>query len=154
MMQPVLIDTNLLVYAYDLRDPSRQAFAVRVLSGLARGGIGCLSVQSLSEFFSATTRQRKGQSPVLPVSDAIMETEKLARAFLVYPVTQLIVLEALRGVRQYQLSFWDSQIWAAAHLNQISTVFSEDFSPGAVLEGVQFVNPFHPGFRLQDWLSL
>ncbi len=152
-MQPILIDTNLLVYAYDLRDPSRQAHAVHVLGGLARAGVGCLSAQSLSEFYSAATRQRKGQSSILPVSDAIKETEMLARAFLVYPVTQPIVLEALRGVRQYQLSFWDSQIWAAAHLNQISTLFCEDFSSGAVLEGVEFVNPFHPGFRLQDWLS-
>jgi predicted nucleic acid-binding protein len=101
---------------------------------------------------SAVTLQRKGHPAILRVADAILETEKLAQAFLVYPVTQPVVLETLRGVRQHQLSFWDSQIWAAARLNQIPSVFSEDFSGGSVLEGVQFINPFDPAFRLQDWL--
>lgn len=53
----------------------------------------------------------------------------------------MIVPEALRGVRNYQLSYYDAQIWVAPRLSQISVVFSEDFNP-STLEGVQFVNPF------------
>jgi predicted nucleic acid-binding protein len=64
----------------------------------------------------------------------------------------MIVLEAGRGVRDHQLSYYDSQIWAIARLNQVPTIFSEDFSDGAVLEGVRFVNPFSPDFRLETWL--
>jgi predicted nucleic acid-binding protein len=63
------------------------------------------------------------------------------------------VLEALRGVRHYKIQFWDAQIWAAARLNQIPTLFSQDFNPGAVLEGVEFVNPYSGTFRLQDWIT-
>jgi predicted nucleic acid-binding protein len=50
------------------------------------------------------------------------------------------VLEVIRGVKEYQLSFWDAQIWATAKLNQISVIYSEDFNVGAIIEGVRFVN--------------
>jgi len=40
---------------------------------------------------------------------------------------------------------WDAQIWAAARLNQIPVVVSEDFNSGSMTEGVRFVNPFEAG---------
>ena len=64
----------------------------------------------------------------------------------------MVVLEAGRGVRDHHLSYYDAQIWAAARLNQVPLVFSEDFQDGRVLEGVRFVNPFTPGFVLESWL--
>ena len=77
--------------------------------------------------------------------------EELARAFLVLDVTPLIVLEAARGVRDHMLAYYDAQIWATARLNQIPTIFSEDFNTGAILEGVRFVNPFSADFVLETW---
>jgi predicted nucleic acid-binding protein len=62
------------------------------------------------------------------------------------------VLEAVRGVRDHQLAYWDAQIWATARLNQVPLVLSEDFSNGAVIEGVRFVNPFASDFDLDVWL--
>ena len=152
-MEPILIDTNLLVYVYDRRDRSRQDIASQVVGTLAKTGLGRLSAQCLSEFFSAATKRKNNQDPILSVPEALDETEKLARAFAIYPVTQQIVLEALRGVRHHQLSFWDAQIWAAAHLNQIPTIFSQDFQSGMVLEGVRFMNPLVDSFHLRDWLA-
>jgi hypothetical protein len=42
---------------------------------------------------------------------------------------------------------------AAARLNQIPVVFSEDFSDGPVVEGVRFANPFCAGFRIEAWFA-
>jgi predicted nucleic acid-binding protein len=53
----------------------------------------------------------------------------------VLSVTAQIVLEGVRGIRGYQFSSWDAQLWAVARLNQVPVVFSEDFNPGAVVEG-------------------
>jgi predicted nucleic acid-binding protein len=64
-------------------------------------------------------------------------------------MTPQIVLEAVQGVRDHQFSFWDAQIWAVARLNQVEAVFSEDFNPGAVIEGVRLVNPFAEDFELE-----
>jgi predicted nucleic acid-binding protein len=87
----------------------------------------------------------------LTISEASSQVDRLARVWPVVDVTSQIVLEATRGVRAYQFSFWDAQIWAAARLNQIPVVFSEDFSDGSVLEGVRFVNPFAEDFQIEKW---
>lgn len=72
--------------------------------------------------------------------------ERLMLAFPVVPLTAPVVLEALRGVAQHGLSYYDAQIWATARLHQVPLVLSEDFAMGAVVEGVQFVNPLLAGF--------
>jgi predicted nucleic acid-binding protein len=60
---------------------------------------------------------------------------------VVLPLTPAVVLEAVRGVRDHRLSYFDAQVWAAAKLGQVNIILSEDFNTGATLEGVSFVNP-------------
>jgi hypothetical protein len=62
-------------------------------------------------------------------------------AFPLLPLTGPVVLEALRGVREHLLSYYDAQIWAVTRLGQVAVVLSEGFNPGAVLDGVSFTNP-------------
>jgi predicted nucleic acid-binding protein len=147
-MDAILVDTNVLVYAYDRAEPEKQRRALQVLGGLARAGTGCLSAQVLSEFFVNVSR--KIAAP-LSLDQAAERVEHYEQLWPVFEVTAQTVLEAVRGVREHSLSFWDAQIWAAAHLNQVSVVFSEDFNPGAVVEGVRFVDPFADGFRAGEW---
>ncbi len=147
-MAVVLIDTNVLVYAHERREPVKQAQAIRVLEWLHLTGGGRLSVQCLAEFFRAATR---GSNPILALAEATEQTQRLARSWPVFDVTPFIVLEAMRGVRDHQLAYWDAQIWAAARLNQIPVIFSEDFNSGSVLEGVHFINPFAEAFDLSAW---
>ena len=147
-MTEILIDTNVLVYAHDRSEPIKQKRAIETLKSLQIVGSGYLSAQCLSEFFSAVTR---GQIPRLTVSEATRQIDRLARIWTVLDITSQIVLEAARGVSEHQLCFWDAQIWAAARLNQIPVVFSEDFATGAVTEGVRFVNPFSDDFDPLVW---
>jgi predicted nucleic acid-binding protein len=58
----------------------------------------------------------------------------------------------VRGVRDYRMSYYDAQIWAAAKLSQASAVLSEDFTAGQVIEGIRFVNPFVAGFEVSKSL--
>ena len=147
-MPSILIDTNLLVYLYDPNSPEKQARAEAVLDHLQRLATGCLSAQSLAEFFSVATRKL---DPPLTPAQAYEQVSLLAETWPVFDLTPLIVLEAGRGARDHGLAYYDAQIWAAARLNQVTTVFSEDFSDGQTLEGVRFVNPFASEFRLEDW---
>ncbi len=147
-MAEILIDTNLLVYAYDRGEFDKQARAEQVLEHLYITGVGWLSVQVLAEFFRATT---KGAEPILTTRQARQQVEKLASTWRVLDLTPQIILEATRGVCDHQLSYWDAQIWATARLHQIPVIFSEDFSSGRVLEGVRFINPFASDFVVQDW---
>jgi predicted nucleic acid-binding protein len=42
----------------------------------------------------------------------------------------------------YQFSYWDAQIWAAARLNQVPVVLTEDLPGQQYIEGVRYKNPF------------
>ncbi|ADD26831.1 PIN domain-containing protein [Meiothermus ruber] len=133
-----LVDTNLLIYPLDARDPRKQQQAANVLLELVQEGRAALPVQALSEFASVALRRLE---PPLSPQQVGLEVERLMQAFPVLPLTAPVVLEALRGVTQHRLSYYDAQVWATARLYQVPLVLSEDFPTGAVLEGVRFLNP-------------
>ena len=138
-----VVDTNLLVYALDRREPEKRERAREVLRRVGRNGTAALPAQVLSEFANASLRKLEPK----PEPEAVRrEVELLMLAFPVLPLTGPVVLEALRGVKEHLLSYYDAQIWAAARLGQVGVILSEDFNPGAVLDGVLFTNPMDPTF--------
>jgi predicted nucleic acid-binding protein len=144
----ILIDTNILIYASVPWDIAKQDLAIHLLRHLELTASGCLSVQCLAEFINATTRSVR---PLYTHAEALVQVEHLVSTYPVFNLTPLIVMEAARAARDYSLAYYDAQIWATARLNQIPTVFSEDFQDGQVLEGVQFINPFAAGFMMEAW---
>jgi predicted nucleic acid-binding protein len=137
-----LLDTNLLVYLHDRSDPARRRRAARVIEEVARRRTGALPVQALTEFAAVALRKFE---PPLPAQTVRHQIERLRRRFPTHPVTYFAVEEALRGVEEHQLSYFDAQIWAVARLHQIPVVISEDARGGSV-DGVSWLNPFVDGF--------
>ena len=148
-MTVILIDTNVLVYSCDVSEPEKRAQAKQILVRLQTENAGCLSVQCIAEFFHATTR---GKLPILDVQEAAQQAEILLSSFPTFPLTPMVLINAMRAAHEHQLSYYDAQIWACALLNQIPVIFSEDFSDGQTLEGVHFVNPFVETFELEKWI--
>jgi predicted nucleic acid-binding protein len=140
MTAKYLVDTNLLVYAYDRSEPEKQTKAVELLDELVKNGAGILSPQVLSEFYTVVTR--KLTAPLTP-QEGYASISNIIRSWNMVELTSLVVLEAVRGVRDHRLPYWDSLIWATAKMNQIPTVLSEDFSSDSVIEGVRFINPLN-----------
>jgi predicted nucleic acid-binding protein len=145
MADKILVDTNVLLYAYDQGEPVKQSQAAAVLDRLASMRQGVLTPQVLAEFFVNATR--KLQRP-LTVEQAYDRIQNYLLSWEIMDLSGSIILEAVRGVRTYKMAYWDAQIWASARLHQISLIFTEDFNVGAVIEGVRFVNPFEEGFNL------
>ena len=145
-MSAFLVDTNVLVYAYDPRDRKKQERAQAILARLVPRDLAVISVQCLTEFFRAV-RWRLPE-PLSP-DDALSQVVRLARACRVLDLTSWIVLEACRASNTYQVSIWDALIWASAKVNQIPDVLTEDWKHERVLEGVRFLNPFDPAFDLE-----
>jgi predicted nucleic acid-binding protein len=139
------LDTNVLVYAYDPADMTKRIRAMTVVTQLGTQQRGALSAQVLSEFVVTVTRKI---TPPLTLEEAEQRLTNYMRSWRVVDLTARIVVEAVRGVRQHQLAYWDSLIWATAKLSGIPTVLSEDFSHGRLIEGVRFLNPFAPTFDL------
>ena len=140
-----LVDTNVLVYAHDPRDRKKQEQAFRVLESLISSERAVLSVQCLTEFFSVTTLRLPEP---LEQGVAMTQVERLIRSCRILDLTPAVVLEGCRGSTEYALSIWDALIWAVGKLNQVPYVLTEDAEHQRFLEGVRFLNPFHPAFDL------
>jgi predicted nucleic acid-binding protein len=140
---PHLIDTNLLIYPFDGRDPVKQGRARQVLSALATHRTGVLSSQTLSEFANVMLRKLN-----LPGSQVYGLVDRYEQTFPVLSLTGSVVLEAVRGVRDHHFAYYDAQMWASAKLNQLPSLLSEDFPNGSSVEGVAFQNPLDPAFNL------
>jgi predicted nucleic acid-binding protein len=140
-----LVDTNVLAYAYDPRDPDRQARAAACLRRLGASSQGALSAQVLGEFYWVVTRRL---DPPLTAEQAERSITNYARSWTVYPITSQAVREAVRGVRQHQLVYWDALIWATAKLNGVLSILTEDQPSSSLIEGVRFINPLDQGFDL------
>jgi predicted nucleic acid-binding protein len=141
----VLVDTNVLVYAYDPTDGAKRQRATLVLDQLGRQRRGAISTQIMGEFFVTATR--KIPSPLSP-GDAERRLVNYRRSWTIFNLTPSIVLEAVAGLQRHSISYWDALIWATAKLNQVQDVLTEDLQHGLLLEGVRFQNPFATDFDL------
>lgn len=132
------LDTNTLVYANDTSNPEKQTAARKLIRECIIRGTGCISTQVLAEFWVTVTKKLK---PPL-TADLAREQIQHFSAFKVMPVDHAMVLEALRIQNRWQLSYWDSQILAAASRAHASVLYSEDLQDGALIESITIKNPF------------
>ena len=146
----ILLDSNVLVYAVDRREPEKGRTARELLGGLSRSRRAAGSTQTLGEFFLVATR---GIPDALSADDAAMMVRHFNALWLMQPITTHTMLEAIRGHLRYGLPYWDAQLWATARLNHVPLVLSEDFADGSEVEGVRFANPFAGDFDLQAILA-
>ena len=129
-------DTNVLVYADDAGARKKRDRAITLFAEHLRGGTAVVSLQVLQEYFAAATR-KLGLAPEM----AQRKVEILARCRVVrFEASDVIA--AIELHRLTQVSFWDALIVHAARLAGAALLYSEDLQPGAVLGGVQVVNPF------------
>jgi len=135
-----LVDTNVVVYAYDLDEPVKHDQARLLLEPLSNEGRLVFSAQVFNEFVAAMIGpKRKRRLFPAEVETILLELQATGR---VLPITASLTFRALRAMPRHGLSFWDALIWAAAAENQIGTIYTEDFQHGRDIEGVLFVNPF------------
>lgn len=131
------LDTNILVYAYDLRDPRKRRIAQNLIHRALDGEIAASS-QVLGEF--ASTLLHKLNPPVKPADLATL-LQTLGSIYLV-PLDGDVVLRAVKAHAQYGLHFYDGMIVAAAERGGCTKIWSEDLNPGQEYFGVRVENPF------------
>ena len=86
-MSAFLVDTNVLVYAYDPSDGAKRERAIAVLDRLGAAQMGALSPQILGEFFVTVTR--KIPSPLTP-AQAERSLTNYVRSWAVLDLTSAI----------------------------------------------------------------
>ena len=130
------VDTNVLVYARDLRDPLKRNRAIEWLERLWSRRDGRTSCQIVSEFYDVATRKLH-----VPADQAWQEA---ARYFAWSPpaIDGRLLREAREIQRRYQISWWDSMIVAAAQLQDCVILLTEDLQDGMVFGKLAVRSPF------------
>ena len=131
------VDTNILIYAYDLDAGTKHETAKGVLRDLWGHRAGVLSAQVLQEFYVNVTK--KIATPLTkPSARAVVDS------YTVWCVdtTPTEILAAFRIEDEARISFWDALIIAAAQKAGAARILSEDLNPGQTIAGVRIENPF------------
>jgi predicted nucleic acid-binding protein len=132
----VALDTNILIYACDKADPSRQQVALDLIS---KAHDGVLLWQVACEFVAAA---RKLKNQGFTTVDA---WDRLADYQAIFP----LILPNARALERARVlheeggwSFWDAMIVAACLEYGVSRLYSEDLPGRAPLGPLEIVNPF------------
>jgi predicted nucleic acid-binding protein len=137
-----LVDTNVLVYRFDPRFPTKQAIASALLRrGLAEDQVR-IPHQAVIEFTAAVTRPLDDGQSLLAPEEARREAEEILTQFVILYPTETLLRTAIRGWAAYQLGWFDAHLWAYAEEHGLPELISEDFQHDRLYGTVRAVNPF------------
>jgi predicted nucleic acid-binding protein len=132
----ISLDSNLLVYFYDPRDPHKQSLAQQIVVAAAR--LDCMiGLQTVGEFYTTSTRKK-----VLSASLAGNEALNFLATFPNFPASSVSHRAAAREAVAGRLSYWDAVLLASAAEAGCTIMLSEDMKDGATLGGITVRNPF------------
>lgn len=139
-MERALVDTNIVIYAYDPTDPVKHETARSLLEELSNAGRLVYSAQVFNEFCYNVMRPNRAPHLTPEQTHDIVNDLRMTGETL--PITEYTTVRALDGMIAYGLSFWDALIWAAAKENEIVLIYTEDTPGMPEIEGVRYINPF------------
>ncbi len=134
----IFLDTNILIYAYDVSAKDKHGKARDILLGLWDSGLGVLSTQVLQEFFVMSTQK-------IPSPLDIKAAKEIVNDLLLWNIVVNhgdIIIKAIDLHERHKLAFWDAMIVEAAARGGAKTLLSEDLSHGRIINGIKIINPF------------
>lgn len=134
----VFVDTNILAYAHDTSEESKQPIAKDLLDELWESERGALSTQVLQEFYVVATRKFE---PALSRKEA-REIVSNYGEWKLLRIDLVMIVNASQLEEKHQLMFWDALIIEAARRSGATRLLSEDLSSGRTIEGIAIENPF------------
>jgi predicted nucleic acid-binding protein len=136
MTVPCFVDTNILVYADDRRNPAKRARSRELIRRLLEERNGKLSLQVLQEFFAAATHK---------LGLSALAARQRIEVFARLDVVRLGVDDVLCAIdlhRLHELAIWDALIVRAASVSGCRILYTEDLQHGRWFDGLRIVDPF------------
>lgn len=134
----VFLDTNIIIYAYDLSAGRKHEVAKTILMDLWDSRNGLLSAQVVQEFFVSATKKISKPLNIKLAKEIVSDLLK----WDIIVNDGKSILEAIGIHSRYNYSFWDSMIIQAAISGGAKILLSEDLNDGQAISGVKVRNPF------------
>ena len=134
------VDTNILLYSVDRRDPFKQVKAQGKLQALTIGTVPTiLPWQVIGELIQQLRRWRD-----LSVLTSVEFQRHLISFRAMFPIVipdLSVVDHALDLGQRYALSHWDSMLLGACRAANVTTLITEDTGAPRTIDTIQLVNP-------------
>ena len=132
------IDTNILLYVNDPRDPVKQDIADKLVRSVTNGA---LVWQVACEYLAAS---RKLEPLGFSRERAWRDVQRLGRVWTVVFPSWNAIDRAEQLLQRYKLSFWDALLIAVCLEGGVTRLYSEDLHTYRRIATLEFVNPFSP----------
>ena len=129
------VDTNILIYVNDPRDPVKQDIAISLVSDLIEG---VLLWQVACEYLAAS---RKLEPLGYGRAQAYQYVRDLQQVWYTALPTWSVIDRAENIMKRFSLSHWDSMIIAACLEANVQMLFTEDLGYSSI-DDLAIVNPF------------
>ena len=130
------VDTNVLFYARDPREPVKQQIALSLIQSLDDAA---LFWQVACEYLAAS---RKLEPFGYSRHQAWQDVRDLRLVWTTILPSWGVLERAHELMDKYSLSYWDAMILGACVDGGIGRFYTEDFDAYAEVEGVEIINPF------------
>lgn len=139
-MIETFLDTNILVYAFDLAEAEKQPIAYKILQQATQGREKFhISNQVLAEL--SRTLTHKLAKPYTQEETIEILTLFQLPTWIIYSYRLSTLTQALRLQQQNTISFWDALIVATMMENHVYQIYTEDMTFSKI-PGIKAVNPF------------
>lgn len=137
-----LIDTNILVYAYDNTEGVKHIIAKNLIDRCWKREVTyTISAQNLAEFVVVVTKKIPSPLPYAVAEQIVKDISSFSHwKVLTYNATT--VLSALRLFPSPQKSFWDALLTATMLQHGVYGVYTENAADFRSLQQIAVVNPF------------
>jgi predicted nucleic acid-binding protein len=132
------VDTNILVYVVDARDPLKQRIAIEVFAALALA-VAPIALQVIGEFQNAVVRRLKR-----PPAVAAAAAHQLLATFRTFGYDATSVERATSAFATGRFSYWDGLLLASVERAGLDILLSENMTDGNRFSSVTIINPFSP----------
>lgn len=140
-MQDKLIDTNILVYAYDTSEGEKHEISRTLLREIWKEGGGVVCLQNLMEFFVVITK--KVENPIdIKKAKIIVEDFLKSDNWRVFGRDADIFLKAVDLVSEHEIHLWDAMIAACMKENDLTEIVTENKKDFGKIPDIKVTIPF------------
>lgn len=132
----ILVDTNVVIYTIDNRDPQKKARCRAWVSALAQQAMITISPQVLNEAHNVLRKKF-----AIPSDRAARILEPWTQ-YCDAPLRVQETLAALEIEQKWKVAWWDALLIASAAASGCTHLLTEDLPSAPAIDGVAIIDPF------------
>ena len=140
MSAEYFLDSNVLIYLFDAREPLKQQRARELVREALVNRVGWISYQVIQETLNVLTTKL---DPPAATEDAQALLSAVLEPLCKVFASIELYRKALEVKARWRFSFYDALIVAAALRAGCGILYAEDLQDGQAIEGLVIRNPFH-----------